>query len=203
MSNVEAVVFDLYGTLIELRVDSKPYAVLAGKFVERGKVLQHSLVSKAVDLKSWAEEIDVKHEAIDVLQSAVQADIASAYAFDDVEKSLENLYANGVKLGLLSNVATPYKKAFFNLGLDRYFSAAIFSSDIGLKKPDARAFKAVLTALNVEPSKALMVGDGVISDIRGASAIGMKTLLIDRKNRSGADDAMSSIEGLFERLQTL
>lgn len=201
MPNVEAVVFDLYGTLIELRTDSKPYRVLADKVVERGRLLQHALVSNAVDLKAWAAEIDVPHEAIDALQHAVEADIATAYVFDDVERNLEKLRSNGVKLGVLSNVAAPYKKAFFNLGLDRYFSAAIFSSDIGFKKPDARAFKAVLTALNVEPSKTLMVGDGVISDIRGASAVGMKALLIDRKNKCSEADAVGSIEHLFENLQ--
>jgi len=100
MSNVEAVVFDLYGTLIELRSDSKPYRVLADKVVERGRLLQHALVSNAVDLKAWASEIDVEHEAIDALQRAVEADISTAYAFDDVESSLETLRTNGVQSGI-------------------------------------------------------------------------------------------------------
>jgi FMN phosphatase YigB (HAD superfamily) len=63
------------------------------------------------------------------------------------------------------------------LGLDRFLSATVFSSELGWRKPDARIFTAALQRLGVEAEEAVFVGDRLRDDIAGARAVGMRTVL--------------------------
>ncbi|MFA6376090.1 MAG: HAD family hydrolase [Candidatus Paceibacterota bacterium] len=57
----------------------------------------------------------------------------------------------------------------------------VFSPKIaGAKKPDEKAFLAVLEKMQADPEEAMMVGDSLENDILPALALGMKAILIDR-----------------------
>lgn len=67
--------------------------------------------------------------------------------------------------------------------LEKYFDEIMLSCDVGLIKPNPKIFLVPLKKLKVEPEQAVMIGDSMRTDIKGAKRAGMKTILIDRKKR--------------------
>ena len=91
---------------------------------------------------------------------------------------LDSLRGRGLKLGLVSNAIDPpdlLHRDLAELGVADRLDVAVFSSEVGRRKPDPAIFQHALAALEVEPQSALMVGDKVAIDVAGGAALGMKT----------------------------
>jgi HAD superfamily hydrolase (TIGR01549 family) len=56
-----------------------------------------------------------------------------------------------------------------------YLETVVISGQVGWVKPHERLFRQALEPLDVEPGAALMVGDDLENDIRGAKAAGLRT----------------------------
>jgi len=92
---------------------------------------------------------------------------------------LESLRARGLRLGIVSNAFDPgwlLRGDLDELGLASRVDHAVFSSEVGKRKPDPAIFHAALDALEVEPERAVFVGDRVREDVAGAAAVGMRTV---------------------------
>lgn len=59
------------------------------------------------------------------------------------------------------------------LGLTAHLDAVVISAEVGVSKPAQRIFDLALEAVGGRREEALMVGDGLTSDIRGATDYGM------------------------------
>jgi putative hydrolase of the HAD superfamily len=91
---------------------------------------------------------------------------------------LETLRDRGLKLGLVSNAIDPPEllhRDLEELGIAQRVDVALFSSEVGRRKPDPLIFERALEALGVAPERTLMVGDKVAIDVAGAKALGMRT----------------------------
>jgi putative hydrolase of the HAD superfamily len=91
---------------------------------------------------------------------------------------LEALRGRGLQLGLVSNAFDPPELLHRDLerfGIAERVDVALFSSEVGRRKPDPEIFRRALAALDVEPAEALFVGDTLATDIAGASALGLAT----------------------------
>jgi putative hydrolase of the HAD superfamily len=62
------------------------------------------------------------------------------------------------------------------MGLAERLDFAVFSSEVGVRKPDPRIFERALEALGVAAENALFVGDRLYEDVRGAGELGMTTV---------------------------
>src|SRR5437773_192159 len=92
---------------------------------------------------------------------------------------LESLRERGLKLGLVSNAFDPgwlLQRDLEQRGLAERLDFAVFSSEVGKRKPHPEIFRRALDALGVEPEQALFVGDRLFEDIRGAGELGMTTV---------------------------
>ncbi len=92
---------------------------------------------------------------------------------------LESLRERGLKLGLVSNAFDPPSLLHGDLertGLAERLDFAVFSSEVGLRKPHAAIFERALGALQVEPERTLFVGDRLYEDVHGAGSLGMTTV---------------------------
>ena len=98
--------------------------------------------------------------------------------YDDVPETFAALRAAGLSVGLVSNSARDVREFARHHELD--VDAGISSFHHGRSKPHASIFRAVLDLLDVEPTDAAMVGDQIADDIEGASALGMRAILLDR-----------------------
>jgi putative hydrolase of the HAD superfamily len=93
---------------------------------------------------------------------------------------LDSLRARGLKLGLVSNVFDPgwlLREDLAAMGLAERLDVAVFSSEVGKRKPHPAIFETALDALEVEPWRTLFVGDRRYEDVRGAKEVGMTTVL--------------------------
>ena len=91
---------------------------------------------------------------------------------------LETLRGRGLKLGLVSNAFDPpalLHRDLEQLGIAERIDAAVFSSEVGWRKPHPAIFERALEALGVQAERALFVGDSLAADIGGAAALGMHT----------------------------
>jgi putative hydrolase of the HAD superfamily len=92
---------------------------------------------------------------------------------------LEALRARGLKLGLVSNAFDPgwlLHRDLEQMGLAERLDFAVFSSEVGKRKPHPAIFERALEALGVAADEALFVGDRLYEDVRGAAEVGMQTV---------------------------
>lgn len=93
---------------------------------------------------------------------------------------LETLRDRGLKLGLVSNAFDPPEllhRDLALLGVAERLDVAVFSSEVGRRKPDPLIFRYALERLGVRPERSLFVGDTLATDVAGAAALGMRTCL--------------------------
>ncbi|MBA2536740.1 MAG: HAD family hydrolase [Actinobacteria bacterium] len=92
---------------------------------------------------------------------------------------LDALRARDLKLGLVSNVFDPgwlLRRDLEEMGLADRLDVAVFSSEVGKRKPHPAIFQAALDDLGVDPARALFVGDRRDADVGGAKALGLTTV---------------------------
>jgi putative hydrolase of the HAD superfamily len=92
---------------------------------------------------------------------------------------LESLRAAGLKVALVSNAVDPpwlLHRDLERMGIAQRVDFAVFSSEVGRRKPDPAIFRAALERLDVAPGEALHVGDRLYEDVLGASRLGIRTV---------------------------
>jgi putative hydrolase of the HAD superfamily len=91
---------------------------------------------------------------------------------------LESLRERGLRLGLVSNAIDPPEllhRDLERLGVAERLDVAVFSSEVGWRKPHPAIFERALDVLGVAAGDALFVGDKLATDVAGAAALGMAT----------------------------
>lgn len=68
-----------------------------------------------------------------------------------------------------------------NSGLGNYFKTITNSEMAGVKKPHRTIFEFALTLAKVQKENAIMIGDCIDADVRGAIDFGMQAILFDEK----------------------
>jgi putative hydrolase of the HAD superfamily len=98
---------------------------------------------------------------------------------DQTHALLDSLRERGLRLGLVSNAFDPgwlLQEDLDRMGLAERLDAAVFSSEVGKRKPHPAIFRTALETLAVDPRHALFVGDRLYEDVRGAKELGMTTV---------------------------
>ncbi|MFA4966425.1 MAG: HAD family hydrolase [Thermoleophilia bacterium] len=104
--------------------------------------------------------------------------------YEDVLPCLRALKGAGARMALVSNaVGHSLEEIVAHFTLNGFVETTLASSDIGLVKPAPEMFATVLARTGVPPSAAVMVGDSVEDDVRGALAYGCGAILLDRAGR--------------------
>jgi len=201
---IEAVIFDLYGTLVHLPGNTQPYVTLArrSQSYQLRDALRLALTHDCAKLDDYVQLLGLPPQPdLDELEQALQNDISGAALFDDTLAVMEHLHGKRIKTAVISNLATPYKAVLCTQGLESYMDATIFSCDCGLKKPDTAIYALALDKLDVLPHNAVMVGDSYPCDVVGPGKLGIIGTHIVR---SGAPDPKSNtIVSLAELLVKL
>ena len=174
---IEAVIFDLYGTLLDLPVDTRPFAKIAkrGDQSQFRSAIRVALTTNHGTLEDFAKRIDQPRPAdLPQLDAALQNDLDHVRLFPDAIPTLEKLRQKGLLTAVISNLATPYKRPFFALQLNSLFDVTLFSCDCGLVKPNPRIYQLALKQLGRRPSQTMMIGDSLQADVAGPSKLGIQ-----------------------------
>ena len=178
----KAILFDLDGTL----VDSAKLIFGAFNHVAEyylGRKYRPEEITKFFgpsEKSTWVELLppDQVQEAIDryLLFYREQQDQCSM--FDGIRPLLERLKDNQVPLAICTGRGrTTTSITVEHLGLDRYFSQVLTSTDIERPKPDPEMLLLACQRLDVESSETLMVGDSSM-DIEAGRAAGADTAAV-------------------------
>ncbi len=190
-SAVRALVFDLYGTLIHL--DEQPFQRGISRLLTAGRREWIEFLRDVLVVRPYAsaeEFVDAiferfrprpdldRAEARERALALLAREIAAARVEPSAKAILGFLRRRGLGLGLLTNSASPFREPFARFTLAESFDQALFSCDLGVKKPVAASYRAALDALGVRAAEAMMIGDSLANDVLAPRAQGMLALRI-------------------------
>lgn len=129
-----------------------------------------------------------------VIRAAIDAKYAitqkSWHLEPDAHAMLDELKQDGYILALLSNAGDdPDVQALIDQNdLRHYFKHIRTSAACGVRKPHPRIFREALKALSLHPGECVMVGDTLNADIKGANALGIYSIWINRRVNKNPKD---------------
>jgi putative hydrolase of the HAD superfamily len=198
------VLLDALGTLVELE---PPWPRLAAQLgVEIGDAeramrsemsyyREHSREGRDADslaaLRRRCAEIVSRELRREVTPEELMAAI-SFKAFPDAVPALTELRELGLTLVCVSNWDVSLPSVLERCGLAHRLDGVIASAAVGAAKPDPAIFRAALERGGCGPEEALHVGDTAAEDVRGATAAGIRPLLL-RRQGGGDIESLAAI----------
>lgn len=191
---IDAVIFDLDNTLTDFML-AKENSVRAAvdAMIDSGLPLEHQVAVDAVF--ALYKEIGIENQRIfnvflektigkvddRILAAAVvayrRARGGSLVPYPHAKYVLNQLMKKGYKLAVVSDA--PRFEAWLRLnyiGLQHAFDIVLTHDDTGHHKPDPTPFLMALEELDVEPQRAVLIGDWVERDILGGQNAGLHTV---------------------------
>jgi putative hydrolase of the HAD superfamily len=205
---VEAIMLDLYGTLVEVYTNedrNEIYDFLSKYLryydvnIDSGRLRANFESEKAQNMASRHEKYP-EVNLVDVFENILKREgLNNSFLkksccklfrvlsrdrlelFPDCIPVLKEMDKSGYPLALVSNAQKIFTTNEIRiLGLDHFFKYKVFSSQYGFAKPDHRLFLIACGLLDVSPPNAIYIGDNPYHDIKGAKKIGMTTILLNR-----------------------
>lgn len=206
---LKGILFDLYGTLIDIETDESMeeiyrgiahYLTYHGIYRHRWEVRDRYYRIMDLQKESSGEkypEIDV--EAIwsaflgeEGMEPPAGRGLATVLAqvYRAISRKRLKLYP-GVKR-VLDELRPVYRMAIVSdaqpcyalpemkaVGLDGYFDPVIISARYGFRKPDPRLMQKALDGLKLGPTEVIYVGNDMYRDVYGAGRLGIRSIFID------------------------
>jgi putative hydrolase of the HAD superfamily len=182
---VRAVIFDLWETLIDWDREAAEQMLVAvtalvgdDEFAERW---DRDRTRYTKPIRDVLLETGAPPESLDEI-CALRLDYvrSSLRPRAGVVDTLRALRARGQLVGLITVCTQDVETLWEASELAGLFDAEIFSSRLGVSKPDPRIYIACCEALGVEPREAVFVGDGANDELDGARRVGMEAIMIHR-----------------------
>jgi len=201
----DAVIFDLFGTLVE-SYSYKEYQSVLGQMA--------SVLTVSFDdfRRLWSEttyerntgiiptiETNIEHicrklgVSVDYMKIRLATEVRFDFVADtmkprqDAIDVLSYLQSQGLKVGLISNCSPDAPLIWRDTPFAPLFDVVVFSSSAGVKKPEPRVYQLAVEQLAVEPSRCLYIGDGDSRELTGASQVGMHAVLVRVPDEDSSD----------------
>ncbi|MFO0852224.1 MAG: HAD-IA family hydrolase [Gemmataceae bacterium] len=119
----------------------------------------------------------------------------------EASELFDRLSTCGVVIGLASNYDRRLRSVVDGRPeLSPLRERVVVSSEVGFRKPAAAFFRAVVAAAGCRADQIVFVGDDVGNDFRGATAAGMRAVLLDPADRHpGQTPRVRSLAELLDR----
>jgi putative hydrolase of the HAD superfamily len=215
--NCKAVVFDYIGTLVEPRnysleashVKLHKFLCEAGlkcrfeqflgayvKAHEKYRVIRYEKLQEVTNAVWVSEALNNVGIGVKMGDARLKAglncffkDFVDSFQLRSFATELIKTVAQCCKVGLVSNFT--YAPAIYSslrkLRISQFLNAIVVSHDVGWRKPHKRIFEEILRMLQVKAEETVFVGDSPTEDIKGAKAVGMKTVFVTSQFFSLAD----------------
>ncbi len=196
----QAVIFDLFGTLVDNFGGGYSYELESeGVLAELGDFSAEQFRAKWIEKDIMRLRITGGHPNLSkhiryvcgqLSSTPSEAAIGRAVeirishykdAFIPRPGTVETLAAiksSGQKIGLITACSYEAPLLWPDNPMRKYFDATVFSCCVGATKPDPRLFELACERLAVAPGKCLYVGDGDGEELTGATKFGMDAVHI-------------------------
>ncbi len=194
-SNIQACVFDAYGTLFDVHSAVDKHRDRIGEQADdvsnlwRTKQLQYtwlrSLMKKHVDFwQVTGDALDFALETYDIDDSSLREALMDAYlqldCYPEVHEVLSKLQENGMKLAILSNGSPKMLQAAVdNSAIGKYLDVNISVEDVGIYKPDPSVYRFAVDQLDV-PAEKISFQSSNAWDAVGAASFGFRVAWVNR-----------------------
>ncbi len=203
----EAVVFDLFGTLVPgfplprfhntLTAMADAVGADPDEFIERWYATWEDRGTGR--LKSIAANVLRICNSVNVPPTDSQLAKATAIrvAFTreilgprpDAISTLAKIKSSGRRLALISDCSAEVPELWPETPFASLIDVPVFSCVVGAKKPDPRIYRLACEGLGISPQKCLYVGDGFSQELAGARGVGMHPVLIAPPGEAWADSS--------------
>ncbi|MBD2866761.1 HAD family hydrolase [Paenibacillus oceani] len=195
IGNTEAVLFDLFETLISeyeggvRKVDrtgrndaarlglehdvyrrewgARHRRRMTGEFSDYKAVMRHILEGQRATINE--QELHKMYE-----ERIAEKKAAFTGIDPEVIALLDKLKRDKIAIGLISNCTEEEVRGWQTSGLASYFDTVLFSYEANCAKPDPAIYLLACERLNVKPDQCLFIGDGGSDELNGASRAGMR-----------------------------
>ncbi len=224
-----AVLFDLYGTLVDIKTDEEDVVLwqrLADWLLANlGYGVSPDQLHR--DYVRLVEDEVQKHGEGFALSSALHKLLGKEVREEQVRffanefrklstRSLElrqytiplltRLRAKHFRLAVVSNTEAIFTNYDIDrVGLREFFDTIVLSSEVGVAKPDPEILEKALRSTRVTPYEAVFVGDTVETDAVAARRLDIPCVLIgdnSEKLTSGIDDSISFVPPVLQDIYT-
>jgi putative hydrolase of the HAD superfamily len=119
--------------------------------------------------------------------------------------SLDKLKSMGLRMVVLSNHSSQEAlvQSLRHFKLHSYFLRIYSSSELGVRKPDPKAFTKCLSVLRTRAEETVVVGDSLKNDIAGAKACGMRSVLVDWESTAEIPGGLPAPDFRVATLETI
>lgn len=202
LNKYDTISFDVFDTLIE-RNCKEPSDIfrMTGEII-LGKDNANDFRRKRILAENKAREIKKGHEVkLEEIYKAMDCSLEDkkSYLMNEEKnqeilncrkkKKIFSLYDQSVKNGknviLISDMylsASMIKKMLYKCGISGYTQLYV-SNDYDANKCSGKLFDIVVNDLSLNKKRMIHIGDSIKADFLGARRVGIKSILIDRKNR--------------------
>lgn len=194
--------FDLYGTLVDIRTDEgneqfrarflkrcgkafgaadffKEYIALTSAAVDKNPLREPDVLQIFIEIARMGGVALSKEEAAETARAFRALSRSRLRLYPHVKETLSALRSAGARLYIVSNAQRCFTMdEIIRLGLDKAVDGVELSSDFGYKKPSAEFFAYALTKYSIEAADAVYVGNDIKADVLGAKGAGLKTAYI-------------------------
>jgi putative hydrolase of the HAD superfamily len=196
VSRFEAVVFDLFGTLVYefprsdwdewletsaavLEADPEAFRLAwAATSIDRqtGRTggVEENLRTVAARAGAWPNDAQIA-EALEVRSALYRKWFLPRPGAEEI---LRDLRERAMPTALISMCAPDTPNLWRASPLGGLIDVEVFSCEVGLRKPEPEIYLSAAERLGVEPATCLYVGDGAYAELSGASSVGMHAVLI-------------------------
>lgn len=205
MSQIQAVLFDLDGTL--LRYERSPDEVLTLSFETLGVAPLFSIE----DYYRRFDEFAQQHDSMEELRSDCFAtlavenghaaqlgrDVATAFHSERDQTRVElqpaarevmEQFNQECKLAIVTNGAQDTQQQKIDaVGLERWVDTVVIAGNDIPPKPASEPFLCALNSLGASPTTAIHIGDSLAADIQGATNAGLRTVWVSSSNGSSQE----------------
>jgi putative hydrolase of the HAD superfamily len=201
----QAVIFDLFGTLVPNMSLSEHRAVLT-RMADVLSAPPDDFVQLWFDtfserstgiFQSPDDNVEYICRTLGVSVNEIEVKRATRIRFDysvrsmiprsDAIETLSHLKYKGCKTGLISDCSSEVPAIWKDTPFAKLIDIAIFSCLAGMKKPDPRIYQLTANQLGIKPQKCLYIGDGSSQELTGASQVGMQAVLLRLPDDEDAD----------------
>ena len=202
----QAVIFDLFGTLVDmypwtesnrvLREMAERLAIPPDEFIDSWHATFEERMTgtfpryqDCIRYISRQCGVLVKDEQVELAARTreIMTERELAATRDGAIEVLSYLKANGYKTGLISDCCTIIPEIWDTTPFAPLIDVAVFSCIMGIKKSDPRIYRTTTRRLAVKPEQCLYIADGIGQELNSAAKLGMQAVMI-RTSDDRADD---------------
>lgn len=230
MENIKAIIFDADDTLIDHKACEEQALINVFKGLKQEYKEEYQNIFRPLDRNLWDsvakgtnvvskeeipeyrfkkffDEIDLKITDYQKANILFQEGLANSTAvIQNAKEIVEYLRHKQYSLHIVTNGLVKLQKPrIINSEIAEYISDIIISEAVGVAKPNPEIFNILLNKINIKPEEAVMIGDSLEKDIKGAIDAGIYAIWYNPDNKSNCMNIQPDyqIENLLELKEIL